>query len=216
MTAGLSSPADIVNAAASSLKLPLRVGDLYDGSPLATKALDIYIQARDALMRADDWGFPRGDIALTLLKQAPAFGYTPPTVPWNPITNPPLPYMYEYAYPADCLMLRSIRPTPVFVPNFRPVPYVFEIANDNVPVTGQQTAPGRVILCYCANAIGTYCRQVTDMTQWDVGFTDAFIRELQQRLGPAFEEMNAPGVEQEKTEIAVAQGAAGRAVMRQG
>ena len=215
MTAGLSSPADIVNAALAGFKYPLRIGDLYDGTPAAAKALSIYIQARDALMRTSDWGFPRGDVTLTLLKSAPLSGYSL-TTPWTPATNPPLPYLYEYAYPADCLMLRSLRPTPLFLPEFTPRPYVFEIANDNVPVTGQPTAPGRVILCYAPSAIGTYTRQVTDMTQWDVGFTDAFIREIQQRIGPALEEMNAAGVDQEKTELAVSQGTAQRAVMRQG
>lgn len=215
MTASLQSPADIVNAALAGLKYPLRVGDLYDGTPAAKKALDIYAQARDALLRYSDWGFPRGDLTLTLLKSAPLTGYNPP-VGWNPVANPPLPYLYEYAYPADCLMLRSIRPTPIFLPEFVPRPYVFEIANDNVPISGQSAAPGRVILCYCANAIGTYCRQVTDMTQWDVGFVDALIRDLQARLGPALDEITPPEVEQEKIELTVAQGAAQRAVGRQG
>ena len=216
MAASLSSPADIVNAALAELKYPLRVGDLYDGTPAAKKALDIYGQARDALLRSDDWGFPRGDIVLALLKQAPPGGYVPGVSDWNSANNPPMPYLYEYAYPSDCLMLRAIQPPAIFIPNFILRPYVFEIGNDNVPVTGQQSAPGRVIFCYCASAVGTYVRQVTDMTQWDVGFVDAFVAEVKRRIGPAIAEMSQGMAEAEKLDVAVEQATLQRAVGRQG
>ena len=75
-------------------------------------------------------------------------------------------------------MLRAIRPPEMFIPSFTPYPQNYEIANDAAPVTGQQTAPGRVILCYQYQAVATYCGQVTDMTAWDVGFVEALANEL--------------------------------------
>lgn len=178
MTASVSSPAAIVNLALSRAGLSERVGSLYDGSAFAKRALDLYAQTRDALLRDADWGFPRRDVALTLLKSAPGGGYVPGFSPWNPAANPPRPYWFEYAYPADCMLLRALRAPTIFQPNFTPYPQNFEIANDAVPVAGQQAAPGRVILCYLGDAVATYCGQVTDMTQWDIGFVEAMANEM--------------------------------------
>jgi hypothetical protein len=178
MVASLQNPADIVNAALARIGRPESVGNLYDGSEFAQQALATYGQTRDALLREADWGFPRRDVALTVVKIAPPGGYIPGFSVWNPAANPPRPYLFEYQYPADCVMVRSIRPPDFFQPNFAPLPQNFEIANDAVPATGQTTSPGRVILCYLQGAIATYCGQVTDMTQWDIGFVEALINEM--------------------------------------
>jgi hypothetical protein len=197
MVASLTSPADIVNAALSGMRYQGRIGWLYEGSVASKKALDIYAQARDFLLAGSDWGFPRGDTVLTLLKSAPTGGYIPGINPWNPAANPPLPYLFEYAYPADALRIRRVRAPLIFVPNFLPRYNAFQEANDNVPLAGQSTAPGRVILCNVGHAIGTYVRQVTDMTQWDVGFVDAFIAEIRRRIEAALVEP-AQGMAQEE------------------
>ena len=178
MVASVQSAADLVNLGLSRGGRAERVGNLYDGSMFAKRALSLYAQTRDALLREADWGFPRRDTTLTLLKSAPNGGYVPGINPWNAGLNPPRPYQFEYAYPADCIILRALRPPTIFQPNFTPYPQNFEIANDAVPVTGQQTAPGRVILCYLGGAIATYCGQVTDPTQWDIGFVEAMANEL--------------------------------------
>jgi hypothetical protein len=182
MVASVQSPADIVNLGLSRSGNSERVGNLYDGSEFSKRALSLYSQTRDALLREADWGFPRRDIELTLLKVAPAGGYVPGFTAWNPAANPPRPYQFEYAYPSDCLMLRALRPPTIFQPNFTPTPQNWEIANDAVAVAGQATAPGRVILCYLGDAIATYCGQVTDMTQWDVGFVEAVANEIARAL----------------------------------
>lgn len=182
MAASVQSPADIVNLALSRSGRTERVGNLYDGSEFAKRALSLYGQTRDALLRNADWGFPRRDVTLTLLKSAPGGGYVPGISPWNPAANPPRPYLYEYAYPSDCLILRALRAPDIFQPNFTPLPQNFEIANDAVPVTGQSNPPGRVILCYLGDALATYCGQVTDMTQWDVGFVEAMTNEIARAL----------------------------------
>jgi hypothetical protein len=178
LTASVQSPADIVNLALSRAGASQRVGNLYEGSEFAKRALDVFGQTRDALLRQGDWGFPRRDLVLTLLKSAPNGGYVPGFSAWNPQTNPPRPYLFEYAYPADCMLLRALRPPTTFQPNFYPCPQNFEIANDTVPVNGVGAAPGRVILCYLGGALATYVGQVTDMTQWDIGFVEAMANEM--------------------------------------
>jgi hypothetical protein len=104
----------------------------------------------------------------------------------------------------------------MFQPDFYPTPNVFEIGNDAVPVTGQTTAPGRVILCYLPNAVATYCGQILDMTQWDAGFVDAMIERIARGLAPALARAGQVGLENEKLEAAAAAASAGTALMRQG
>jgi hypothetical protein len=178
MVASVNSPSDLVNVALSRSGRSERIGSMFEGSEFAKRALSVFSQTRDALLRNADWGFPRFDMVLELLKSAPPGGYVPGLTTWNPAANPPRPYLFEYAYPANCVMLRALRPPTIFQPNFTPYPQNFEISNDAVPLAGQQTPPGRVILCYLGDAIATYCAQVTDPTQWDVGFVEAMANEM--------------------------------------
>lgn len=183
MTNLLTNPAQIVNAALDGIGYKKRIGSLYDGSEASVKALDIYGQTRDAMLRSFDWGFAARDIALTLLKTAPVGGYSS-MVPW---TNayPILPWIYEYAYPADMVKLRSVRPASV-IPEYDPVAIEFGIANDNAFVP-----PQRVILTNLPNAIAVYTGQVTDPLTWDPSFTQAFVDELGKKLAPALDALEA-------------------------
>jgi hypothetical protein len=230
--ASIQSPEDIVNATLKLIGRTERVSTLYDGSAAAKIALDFYGQTRDALLRQSDWGFPRRDANLTLLKSAPPGGYNPVN-PWVPGQQPPPPYSFEYAYPDDCLMVRALRRPILFTPVFTPRPVVFEIANDLVaapllddngnplyaddgtPLVGDST-PARVILCYIPNAILTYCGGVTDPTTWDVGFTDAMIETMARKMAPAFARIGQGEAEAEKLEMAVAPSTAAMAVRRVG
>jgi hypothetical protein len=173
VTTSLSSPAQIINNSLVRIGYKLRVGSLYEGSDAANKALAVYGQTRDEMLRDGDWGFAQRDVVLTLLKQAPTAGYGT----WNPATNPPLPYIYEYAYPADCLKVRALKSTPPQIPNFYPLAQPFRIQNDN-----NYTPPQKVILCDVGSAILTYTGRVTDPTTWQAGFTEALCAALGRRL----------------------------------
>jgi hypothetical protein len=197
MTAAMTSVEALCNAALDRIGFPESIGQMLEGTRQARIALRLYNQTRDDMLRKEDWGFPRGDATLTLLKSAPAGGYVPGITTWSAASNPPMPYLYEYAYPADCLMLRAIRPAQIFQPVFVAYPNVFDVANDSVPVVGQAVAPGRVILCYLDNAMATYCRQVVDMSQWDVGFVEALIDRLATALAPALAR-SSPGADEVK------------------
>lgn len=177
--AAVQSPADAVNASLVRIGYKLRVGSLYDGSMAAKKALDVYAQTRDELLRQNDWYFAERNIALTLLKSAPVGGYIPPTT-WNPNTNPPLGWLFEYSYPGDCLKVRAVKPPPLFIPNFDPQYNTFDTPNDNT-----LNPPAKVIVCNVANAICVYTGQITDLSTWDADFVEAFIEALARRLIPA-------------------------------
>ena len=174
MTSSIQSPADAINAALTALGSMDRVGNLYDGSIISKKALDIYGQTRDALMINGDWEFLERNTTGTLLKQAPTVYLTP----WTP-AYPPQPWIYEYTYPADALKIRSVKPTAVFVPNFDPQPWPYSIDNDN-----SYTPAQRVILTNVPNAIIVYTGRVTDPSTWDADFTEEFIIELAKKLAP--------------------------------
>jgi hypothetical protein len=176
MTASVQSPADIVNGALVRIGRKMRLGSLYDGTPASKAALDVYGQTRDQLLRDGDWDFARRDVSLTLLKTAPVGGYFPPTV-WNPATNPPPPWIYEYQYNSDFLLIRSIKGVPLLIPDFDPQPVAFSVANDN-----NFTPARRVVLCNVASAIATYTAQVTDPTTMEPSFVEALIAALARRL----------------------------------
>ncbi len=195
MPLSLQSPEDILNASLGRIGHATRIGDIYEGSPASAAALDIYAQTRDELLRQQDWGFAERNIAATLLKSAPVEGYA--VAPWNPVTNPPLPWLFEYAYPVDCLKVRAVKPTPVFVPNFSPRPFTFSVANDTIAGTAQQ-----VILSSVPSAILVYTGQITDMLTWESLFVEALIDTLGRRLAPVLSAMNAQQEQDEKLETA--------------
>lgn len=175
MPASLQSPADVVNVALTRIGYKLRIGNLYDGSDAAKKALDIYGQTRDELLRQNDWGFAERNVAMTLLKSAPVGGYVPPTS-WS-TAYPPLPWLYEYEYPGDCIKVRAVKPSPLFIPPYDPQPYVFATPNDN-----SLTPSAKVIVCNVADAVLVYTGQVTNPASWEADFAEACAAALGRRL----------------------------------
>lgn len=204
MVTSASTPADIVNAALIKVGHTIQVGNLYDGSEESRVAIAVYGQTRDALLRDGDWGFAQRMVALTVLKSAPS-AYLPPTA-WSQTNYPQLGFRFEYAYPDDCLKVRAVRPTPIFIPEIDPSPYPFSIANDNA-----YTPPRRVILTNLADAIGVYTGRVTDPTTWPVDFTAALIDALAEPLGAAFASPQVTAAEAAEARVDAA-----RAMMEQG
>lgn len=186
--ATITSPEDIVNLALARIGFKARIGSLYDGSAASKKSLDLYGQTRDELIREGEWEFAERIVTGALVKQAPAGGYV--VTPWNGAVHPDLPWLYSYAYPTDCIKVRSVRQTPMFIPNFDPQHNVFSLGND----TGG-ASPVRVILCNVQNALITYAGRVTDPTTWDSDFTEAFAAALGRRLAPVLVGLDAAKLE---------------------
>jgi hypothetical protein len=168
---------DILNMALRRIGNEIPIGYIYEGSRASRAGLEIYGQTRDALLRSFTWGFARRDAALMLLKTAPVGGYG--ATPWTSASPPP-PWIFEYAYPTDCLVIRSVRESPLFIPSFDPKPNLFNVANDD----SIQPAV-KVILTNVENALVVYTGQVTDMTTWEPLFVESLVDALGRRFAQA-------------------------------
>lgn len=206
MAASVTSPADLINLALRRIGYKLRVGSLLEGSFAAKQSLDIYAQTRDAVLVENDWDFAERNVVLTLQKSAPAlagggYGYIPPAV-WNPATNPPPPWLFQYLYPIDCLKVRNLKVIPLFVPNFDPQPNAFSLANDT-SVTPFQ----KVILSNVQLAEMVYTGQITDPATYEPGFVESLAAALGRRLVPTLMGLNAiqPAAADEAQSLATAE-----------
>lgn len=197
MAAVINSPADVANLALKRLGYRLKVASLYDGSNASNHLLDIYGQTRDDMLRNGEWGFAQRMIVGTVLKFGPTNYFD---TPWDPATMPPMRWRFEYAYPDDCLKVRSVRPQPGFLVDMTPLPQLFRVVNDN-----GFTPSRRVIVCNVEAAIIVYSAQVTDPAQWDVSFVDALAAGLARRVAPVLANLNLVQVEARDEAVSVAQ-----------
>lgn len=155
-----NSMINIVNMALDAIGFPRHISEFYEGSPAARVALEVFAQTRDELIQSGDWAFALAEVNLNLN------GQTPPT-PWT----------YEYGYPPDCVRIRYIRPGALVggTRNNNPQPILFRPFND-------QRIPAQAILSDTDPATLIYSRSVTDPSQWDDGFTQAYIAALAEKL----------------------------------
>jgi hypothetical protein len=172
-----TSVEDIVNQSLRAVGSKRRIGAIYEGSEGARTALELYGQTRDELLREMYPEFARrANIALTLLKGPPPPGGYNPAQPWGPTYAPPG-WLYEYAYPVDCLDVRAIRRPPGLWPSRDPKPAVWRVDNDNT------FNPARkVVLTNVAGAIITYCAQVVDPGTWEPLFTAEMVAALAKKF----------------------------------
>ena len=161
---------DILNAALRRAGYSMAIGSIYEGSRAARAALDFYGQTRDALLSEFDWSFARATVSLgDPIKTAPAGGYM--GTPWTNAYPPP-PWVFEYAYPDNCINIRALRPTPLFIPELLPRVNDFAQAYDDA-------LQAKVVLTNLANALAVITRQVTNPAEWqDNDFIEALINRL--------------------------------------
>lgn len=153
---------DLVNQALSGIGYPSRIGDLYEGSPAAKAALEVYGQTRDELLAQHEWPFAFREVALS------TNGQTPPS-PWT----------YEYTYPSDCIRVRDVRPGPLTggTRSLDPVPVLYRVWNDQ-----RTDPPVRAVLSDQASAVLVYTGRVTNPATWEPGFTRALVGQLRVKL----------------------------------
>jgi len=152
MSASLTSPIQVVNYALARIGYKIRVGNLWDGSEAAKRALDVYAETRDAMLRVGDWGFAQ--------KTAVAVASS---------VSPPYPWASAWVYPDDCLRVRNVYdPTIATVDVNNPAPSIWTIAYDD-------TWPnGRAIWTRTTSATIVYQARVTDPSHWEPLFLDSF------------------------------------------
>lgn len=167
---------ELVNQALRRIGYKTEIGYIFEGSEASRAALTVYGQTRDDILRSKDWPFARRSVALTVLKTAPVGGYG--LTPWSD-AYPPAPWIYEYAYPTDCVEMRAVRPTPTVIVEMDPQPNIFVEASDTTQ------APSKVVLTNLANALAVYTGRIIDMSQWEPMFTEAFVDALGRRMAAA-------------------------------
>lgn len=168
----MTVPADLINLALDKANWKGDpVGDPYEGTPIARVALRVYGQTRDHLFGSRDWDFLRKEVSLgNPIKTAPPGGYSSGV--WDSVNNPPPPWIYEYLYPDLCVQIRSLRPTPIFIPEFTPQVIRFVSAYDTPLNT-------KVVLTNLYQPLAVITGQVNDPNEWkDSNFTEALVDAL--------------------------------------
>ena len=167
---------DILNAALRRASYPTPIGNIYEGSRAARVALDFYGQTRDALFGEFDWSFLQQEVDLGMpIKTAPPSGYG--ITPWNPVLNPPPPWVYEFAYPANAIKVRGVRPLPLFIPEAMPRVNIFQDIYD-----GQLAA--KAIVTNLSRPLAIITARVTNPAEWqDQNFIDSLIERLATLFG---------------------------------
>lgn len=172
MTVSISTPADVINISLVRLGVRKRIGNLYDGSPQAQKALDIYAQTRDAVLREADWNFSQKIAAAVAA----------------PGSIAPIPlYAYVYTYPSDCLKVRNMYAASYLADTNNPVPVLWAVGDD--PVNGT------VVWSNGQTATLIYTARVTTITQWEPLFVEALAAALSRRLAPVLASLDLVKIE---------------------
>lgn len=153
-----------------------------DGSTEGDAASLIYATRTQGLMRGAHWDCLKKQALLTVIKAAAG---TPENPNGTTTLLPPIPWVYSYAYPSDCLKARYILPfivdgasatpltTAISVMPPPPLPGVesvrFSVAYD----TDSLGNPVRVILTNMPLATLVYTANVADPNFWDPNLIEA-------------------------------------------
>src|SRR5215467_6371354 len=197
------SEVDVVNRALSAIGTRSTIASLTEVSNEAIQANLHLHSTRDELLRIAPWNCAMNYVSMSLISAAPG-------TPENPTVGtptwvkgiPPPPWVYEYAYPSDCL--RALYIVPQFPTGFAsgvPVttaltggapsfwngpPVRFKVAIDQINTgTGKPDANGidtKVVLTNQQQAILCYIKQVTNPDVWDSLFRQAVTAYLASKL----------------------------------
>jgi hypothetical protein len=175
----------IVNRALLAIGAQAQVSDFSEGSTEANVAAVLYEPTRDMLLRSAHWNFTRKQASLAQLKAYQVNG-----VIQTGSDAPPVPWLYEYAYPSDCLKARYLVPiqaypttTPPPMTGATPVPIAglpgpmsipFVIGSDSVSSQPAQT----VILTQLYQAQMVYTARIENPDLWDPMFQEAMVATL--------------------------------------
>lgn len=191
----MTSKVDIANRALSAIAAKSTIANYeLEQSAEAKQVRLLYEPTRDALLRAAHWNFARRTTYLTRLKAAAGTPENPSGGAWNPATMPAPPWLYEYAYPSDCVLMRYVTPQPATSDALTPpifsggvevtaaVPAVRAAAFAVASSTDTNNLPINVVLTNVRDAIGCYTMRVESEDLWDASFQEAMVQALGARL----------------------------------
>jgi hypothetical protein len=193
---------DIANRALSSIGTRSQIASLDEDSNEAMQAKLLLDPTRDELLRLAPWNCSTNFLSLSLIAAAPG-------TPENPVVGapvwtkgiPPPPWVYEYAYPPDCL--RTLYIVPQFPTGFAsgiPIttaltggapsfwngpPVRFKVAIDQIGADGKIHPDGqdtKVILTNQQQPILCYVKQVVNPDVWDSLYQEALVATLASKL----------------------------------
>src|ERR1700761_2442839 len=165
-----------------------------DGSVEANACSVLFTPTFEALGRAAHWNCLGREIALSLLMAASG---TPENPSGSSYPIPPIPWLYAYAYPSDCLDVRYIVPSfPTNNGSSTPQTTINNAAGTWLPTGGQipykvQTVLDKnnnsilVILTNQDLATCVYTTNLPNPAQWDSLFQQAMVASLGAYLVPA-------------------------------
>lgn len=165
-----------------------------DGSAEANAVSVLWASTFESLARSARWNCLTKQVTLSLL--AAAVG-----TPENPgglnLPVPPTPWLYQYAYPSDCLDMRYIVPSlPVSTGDITPATTINNSAGAWIPQSGQipyvvgtsstsNNIPVLVILTNQDQAQAVYTVNQSNPAGWDSLFQQAMVASLAAYLVPA-------------------------------
>ena len=165
--------------------------------PSPPNSLNAQVAARtyqpqvDATFRAAHWNSARRQVALTLLSSAVGTPENPTgkDALGNTLPVPPMPWLYEYAWPPDCLAMRFVMPQPSPLVTGSP-PLMTNLGVSSFPqvVTSVPFVPAidldssgnqiKVILTNARTAQGVYTGRINNVDLWDSSLQNAVIAVL--------------------------------------
>lgn len=192
----MASEVTICNRALQSIGTRTTIASLSELSVEARNCALIYSDTRDEVLQMAYWNFAQKTVYLALLKSAPG---TPSnsastTTQWT-TDYPSPPWLYEYAYPEDCIQLSRIVQqiqnyyvgTPYTTGGTNTYPYVvgpgspFKVTTDEDANGNQQN----VVLTNQYQAIAVYTMRVTNPALFSAQFVEALVQALAAKLALA-------------------------------
>lgn len=150
----------------------------------AMAAASLYQLQTDAVFRAAHWNSARKQAPLTLLKAAVGT----PENPAGLLPTPPIPWLYEYGYPDDCLKVRFVIPSPQLPASTSPLMTNVGVTTQPIVQTGLPFVPAidtdqnnnqvRVILTNACMAQAVYTARIDNVDLWDPMLQNAVIGAL--------------------------------------
>lgn len=188
----MTTTIDIANRALLAIGLRKKITSLTQDSLEAQTVALVVNDIRDGLLRLAPWNFALGPGNLTLLSAAPGTQENPTaaTTQWVP-GQPIPPWLYSYAYPADCLRACWMTNTNTGSYQGIPISPVTDMAGLSsgrpIPFTTMYDAsapggPQQVILTNLKSATLFYIHQVNNPDTTDTMFQSAWTATLAANL----------------------------------
>lgn len=183
----------ICNRALQASNTRSQIASLTESSVEARNCNLIYADTRDEVLQMAYWNFAQKTAYLSLLKSAPGTPSNPASTAnqWS-TAYPSPPWLYEYAYPIDCIQMSRVVQqiqnyyvgTPYTTGGTSTYPYAvgpgspFKVMTD-ADAQGQQQ---NVILTNQYQAIGVYTMRITNPALFGAQFVEALVQALAAKL----------------------------------